>query len=282
MKSFIKEWGLFTLIVVIIIVSRWLIWSPVTVDGHSMDPTLQDQEHLIMYRTQDIKRFDIVVANPPFSLDKWGVDEAENDRYNRFWRGLPPKSKGDYAFISHMVEVALPQRGRIAVVVPHGVLFRGGAEGRIRQRLIDDNLLDAVIGLPGNLFPTTSIPVAILLFDRARERGGEREAEDQVLFVDASSQFSPAKTKNQMEETHIQHIVAAVRARQGVDKFASLVSRATITENDYNLNIPRYVDTYEEEAQIDLAQTEREIDRLEAELAAVRVKMKQHLKELGL
>lgn len=222
------------------------------------------------------------MANPPFSLDKWGVDDAEHDRYNRFWRGLPPKSKGDYAFISHMVEVAKPQSGRVAVVVPHGVLFRGGAEGRIRQRLIDDNLLDAVIGLPGNLFPTTSIPVAILLFDRARERGGEREAEDDVLFVDASSQFSPAKTKNQMEESHIQHIVATVRARQGVDKFASLVSRAAITENDYNLNIPRYVDTYEEEAQIDLAETEREIDRLEAELAAVRVKMKQHLKELGL
>ncbi len=121
-----------------------------------------------------------------------------------------------------------------------------------------------------------------MLFDRARERGGEREACDDVLFVDASSQFSPAKTKNQVEETHIQHIVAAVRARQGVDKFASLVSRASIAENDYNLNIPRYVDTYEEEAQIDLLETEREIDRLEAELAAVRVKMKQHLKELGL
>lgn len=236
----------------------------------------------LLVENDRLLRFDIVVANPPFSLDKWGVDDAEHDRYNRFWRGLPPKSKGDYAFISHMVEVAKPQSGRVAVVVPHGVLFRGGAEGRIRQRLIDDNLLDAVIGLPGNLFPTTSIPVAILLFDRARERGGEREAEDQVLFVDASNQFSPAKTKNQMEESHIQHIVAAVRARQGVDKFASLVSRATIAENDYNLNIPRYVDTYEEEAQIDLVETEREIDRLEAELAAVRMKMKQHLKELGL
>lgn len=198
----------------------------------------------LLVENDRLLRFDIVVANPPFSLDKWGVDDAEHDHDNRFWRGLPPKSKGDYAFISHMVEVAKPQSGRVAVVVPHGVLFRGGAEGRIRQRLIEDNLLDAVIGLPGNLFPTTSIPVAILLFDRARERGGEREAFDDVLFVDASNQFSPAKTKNQMEETHIQHIVATVRARQGVDKFASLVSRASIAENDYNLNIPRYVDTY--------------------------------------
>ena len=235
----------------------------------------------LLVENDRLLRFDIVVANPPFSLDKWGVDDAEHDRYNRFWRGLPPKSKGDYAFISHMVEVAKPQSGRVAVVVPHGVLFRGGAEGRIRQRLIDDNLLDAVIGLPGNLFPTTSIPVAILLFDRARERGGEREAEDQVLFVDASNQFSPAKTKNQMEESHIQHIVAAVRARQGVDKFASLVSRATIAENDYNLNIPRYVDTFEEEVEIDLLAVRKEGEQLEAELETLKVEMAKYLKELG-
>ncbi|MDP2093809.1 MAG: type I restriction-modification system subunit M [Hydrogenophaga sp.] len=236
----------------------------------------------LLVENDRLLRFDIVVANPPFSLDKWGADDAEHDRFNRFWRGIPPKSKGDYAFISHMVEVALPQRGRVAVVVPHGVLFRGGAEGRIRQRLIEDNLLDAVIGLPGNLFPTTSIPVAILLLDRAREKGGERADIDDVLFIDASGQYTPAKTKNQMEETHIQHIVAACRARQPVDKFASLVSRATLAENDFNLNIPRYVDTYEEEAPIDLKATEAEIERLEEALSAVRLKMKQHLKELGL
>ncbi len=236
----------------------------------------------LLVENDRLLRFDIVVANPPFSLDKWGADKAEHDRFNRFWRGIPPKSKGDYAFISHMVEVALPQRGRVAVVVPHGVLFRGGAEGRIRQRLIEDNLLDAVIGLPGNLFPTTSIPVAILLLDRAREKGGERANTDDVLFIDASGQYTPAKTKNQMEEAHIQHIVAACRARQGVDKLASLVSRATLAENDFNLNIPRYVDTYEEEAPIDLKATEAEIERLEEALSAVRVKMKLHLKELGL
>ena len=96
-----------------------------------------------------LMKFNVVVANPPFSLDKWGADEAENDRFNRFWRGIPPKSKGDYAFISHMIEAALEKEGRVAVVVPHGVLFRGGAEGRIRRKLIEDNLLDAVIGLPG-------------------------------------------------------------------------------------------------------------------------------------
>ena len=236
----------------------------------------------LLVENDRLLRFDVVVANPPFSLDKWGAEGAENDRYKRFWRGVPPKSKGDYAFISHMVEVAKPQTGRVAVVVPHGVLFRGGAEGRIRQQLIEENLLDAVIGLPGNLFPTTSIPVAILLLDRAREKGGARADRDDVLFIDASGQYTPAKTKNQMEESHIQHIVATCRARQGVERFASLVSRATLAENDFNLNIPRYVDTYEEEAPIDLKATEAEIERLEEALATVRQKMKQHLRELGL
>ena len=99
-----------------------------------------------------LMKFDNIVANPPFSLDKWGAEEAADDRFNRFWRGVPPKSKGDFAFITHMIEVALEKKGRVAVVVPHGVLFRGSAEGRIRRKLIEENLLDAVVGLPGNLF----------------------------------------------------------------------------------------------------------------------------------
>jgi type I restriction enzyme M protein len=226
-------------------------------------------------------RFDVVVANPPFSLDKWGAEHAESDRFNRFWRGVPPKSKGDYAFISHMVETALPQVGRVAVVVPHGVLFRGGAEGRIRQKMIEDNLLDAVIGLPANLFPTTSIPVAVLVFDRSREKGGERESCRDVLFIDASRDFQAAKTQNALFDSHLDKIVATFDARQNVDKYAYVATLAEIAENDFNLNIPRYVDTFEEEAEIDVAAVEQEIERLEAELAEVRVKMKQYLKELG-
>ena len=122
-----------------------------------------------------LMKFDVVVANPPFSLDKWGAENADTDQFKRFWRGIPPKSKGDYAFITHMIEIAKRQSGRVAVIVPHGVLFRGGAEGQIRQALIEENLLDAVIGLPANLFTTTGIPVAILVFDRSREQGGANE-----------------------------------------------------------------------------------------------------------
>ena len=143
-----------------------------------------------------LMKFDNVVANPPFSLKKWGAEAVSEDPYNRFWRGLPPVSKGDFAFISHMIEIAVENRGRVAVVVPHGVLFRGAAEGRIRRKLIEDNLLDTVIGLPGNLFPTTSIPVAILIFDRSREQGGINAGRREVLFVDASRDYQSGKNQN--------------------------------------------------------------------------------------
>ncbi len=228
-----------------------------------------------------LMRFNVVVANPPFSLDKWGGNEIEADRYNRFWRGLPPKSKGDYAFITHMIETALPQEGRVAVVVPHGVLFRGGAEGRIRRALIEENLLDAVIGLPGNLFPTTSIPVAILVFDRAREKGGAREDCQDVLFIDASRDYQSGKNQNTLLDAHMAKVLATFRARQPVDKYAHVASLQEIADNDFNLNIPRYVDTFEEEEEIDVAAVEQEIERLEGELAEVRLRMKQYLKELG-
>ena len=228
-----------------------------------------------------LMRFNVVVANPPFSLDKWGGKEIEADRYNRFWRGMPPKSKGDYAFITHMIETALPQEGRVVVVVPHGVLFRGGAEGRIRRALIEENLLDTVIGLPANLFPTTSIPVAILVFDRARERGGARESCRDVLFIDASRDFLPGKNQNALLEEHMARVLDAFRARAPMEKYARLAGLQDIADNDFNLNIPRYVDTFEEEEAIDVAAVEQEIERLEGELLAVRKLMQQYLKELG-
>ncbi|TAN45644.1 MAG: type I restriction-modification system subunit M [Nitrospirae bacterium] len=228
-----------------------------------------------------LMKFNIVVANPPFSLDKWGADVAEKDRFNRFWRGVPPKSKGDYAFISHMIEAALEKEGRVAVVVPHGVLFRGGAEGRIRQKLIEENLLDAVIGLPANLFPTTSIPVAILIFDRSREKDGVNENRRDVLFIDASRDYQSAKTRNLLLEEHIEKIVATYKTRKDVDKYAHVAEFAEIKENDFNLNIPRYVDTFEEEEEIDIAAVQKEIDQIEGELVEVRGKMNKYLEELG-
>ncbi len=230
-----------------------------------------------------LMKFNVVVANPPFSLDKWGADEAESDRFNRFWRGVPPKSKGDWAFISHMVEAALEKEGRVAVVVPHGVLFRGGAEGRIRQKMIEGNLLDAVIGLPGNLFPTTSIPVAILVFDRSREKGGVNQARKDVLFIDASGKdhYVPGKNQNTLSETHIQRIVDASQARKEIEKYARVATIEEIKENDFNLNIPRYVDTFEEEEEIDIAAVQADIDRLEAELIDVRSRMDRIFREVA-
>ncbi len=235
-------------------------------------PTLVEKDRLM--------KFDNIVANPPFSLDKWGAEEAANDRFNRFWRGVPPKSKGDYAFITHMIEVAVEKKGRVAVVVPHGVLFRGAVEGRIRRKLIEENLLDAIIGLPGNLFPTTSIPVAIFVFDRSREKGGANETRKDVLFIDASKEYQPGKNQNALLDEHLDKIVRACQKRKSVDKYAYLADFTEIEENDFNLNIPRYVDTFEEEEPIDIDAVEKEIEQLETELAEVRRKMRKMLKEL--
>lgn len=236
-------------------------------------PALIEGDHLM--------KFDVVVANPPFSLDKWGAEHADSDQFNRYWRGVPPKSKGDYAFITHMIEIAKRQSGRVAVIVPHGVLFRGGAEGRIRKALIEENMLDAVIGLPANLFTTTGIPVAILIFDRSREQGGANEARKDVLFIDASSEFTPGKTQNVMNEGHITKVLETYRNRTEIEKYSHLASHAEMAENDFNLNIPRYVDTFEAEEEIDVAALQQHINQIEAELVEVRAKMAGYLKELG-
>jgi len=237
------------------------------------NPTLVEGDHLMKY--------DVVVANPPFSLKNWGAEGADTDTFKRFWRGVPPKSKGDYGFITHMIEIAKRQSGRVAVIVPHGVLFRGGSEGTIRQKLIEENLLDAVIGLPANLFTTTGIPVAILVFDRSREEDGPNEARKDVLFIDASKEFTPGKTQNLLEDKHSEKVLAAYAARAFVDKFAYVATPEEIAENDHNLNIPRYVDTFEPEEEIDVAAVQKEINAIETELADVRKRMAGYLRELG-
>lgn len=236
-------------------------------------PTLIEGDHL--------KRFDVVVANPPFSLDKWGAENAESDKYRRFVRGVPPKSKGDYAFILHMLAIARPGEGRVAVIAPHGVLFRGGAEGRIRESIVRDNLLDAVVGLPAQLFPTTGIPVCILVFDRGRESGGRRDHERDVLFIDASREFEPGKRQNRLRDDDINRVVETYRERRVIERYSYRAGLAEMEKNGFNLNIPRYVDTFEPEPEIDLQVVQDEIRELERQIAENRQRMNAYLRELG-
>ena len=227
-----------------------------------------------------LMKFDNIVANPPFSLDKWGAKEAETDTYNRFWRGIPPKSNGDYAFISHMIEAAVEKEGRIAIVVPHGVLFRGAAEGRIREKLIQDNVLDAVIGLPSNLFPRTSIPVAIMIFDRSREEGGANANRKDVLFIDASRDYQAGKNQNILLDDHMEKIITAYEKRAEIEKYAHLASYEELKENNFNLNIPRYVDTFEEEEEIDIFALEQEIEENAQRINKLRAELDILIKDL--
>lgn len=255
---------------------------------------------LLLDKNANLMLFDIVTANPPFSLDKWGHEGAADDKHSRFNRGVPPKTKGDYAFILHMIETLKPTTGRMGVVVPHGVLFRGAAEGKIRKQLIDENLLDAVIGLPEKLFYGTGIPAAILLFKKQKAddvQGGTNVAggttpgatggsdgiagANSVLFIDASREFKSGKNQNQLTEDNIHKIVQTYQDRTTVDKYSYVASLAEIQENDYNLNIPRYVDTFEEEEEIDLMAVRAERRLLNAKLAELEVEMNQYLEELG-
>jgi type I restriction enzyme M protein len=221
-----------------------------------------------------LMRFDIVVANPPFSLDKWGQDVAVNDRYRRFHRGLPPKSKGDYAFISHMVETAAEGHGKVGVIVPHGVLFRGGAEGLIRQKLIEENLLEAVIGLPANLFFGTGIPTAILIFNKGKST-------TDVLFIDASREYQDGKNQNRLRPEDFDKIVATYQAFQPVPKYAHRATIEEIRGNEHSCNLSRYIDTFEEEEAVDIDAVQAEIGVLERQLEVIRAEMSHHLSELA-
>jgi type I restriction enzyme M protein len=232
-----------------------------------------------MHREGDnLMRFNVVTANPPFSLDKWGAEGAANDPFKRFWRGVPPKSKGDYAFISHMIESTYlepSQDGRVGVVVPHGVLFRGGAEGKIRQKFIEENLLDAVISLPANLFFGTPIPAAILLFKRQRSNRS-------VLFIDASREYEPGTNQDYLRTQDLEKILATYHTRQSVDKYAYLADFDEIKENGFSLNIPLYVVTFEPEPPVDMSAMNAKIESLKAELAQAEEKMTGYLRELGI
>ena len=215
--------------------------------------------------------FDVVAASLPFSLNKWGYDEANT--YGRFRRGLPPKSKGIYAFILHMLATLKPNTGRMGVVVPHGVLFRGLSEGRIRKKLIEENLLDAVIGLPAKLFCGTSIPVVVLVFKMDK-------IDNCVLFIDASREFKAGKYQNVLSDENITKILVTYPNRASREQYAYLSSLEEIKENDYNLNIPLYVDSYKEKEQIDLMDELAERKHLMAQLTVLESKMVKFMDEL--
>ena len=224
----------------------------------------------------DDMQFDAVVANPPFSAEWSAADKFNNDdRFSKAGR-LAPKKTADYAFILHMVH-HLNEGGTMACVAPHGVLFRGNAEGVIRRFLIEKkNYIDAIIGLPANIFYGTSIPTCILVLKKCRKE------DDNILFIDASKEFEKVKTQNKLRPQHIQKIVETYRDRKEIEKYSHLATLQEVAENDYNLNIPRYVDTFEEEEPIDIKAVMAEIKELEAKRAELDKEIEGYLKELGL
>ncbi len=232
------------------------------------DPRLVDEGELLLY--------DRVIANPPFSLDEWGREVAENDGHARFRFGVPPKTKGDLAFVQHMVAV-LNASGRLGVVMPHGVLFRGSAEGKIRQGLLQEDLFEAVIGLAPNLFYGTGIPASVLVLNR--DKPAARKGK--VLFIDASGEFEEGSNQNRLRDEDIGHIASTFQAYADVEKYARVVSLGEIEQNDWNLNISRYVDTAEEEERIDVGEAVRKLRELEQERAAAEATMNRYLAELG-
>jgi type I restriction enzyme M protein len=229
----------------------------------------------LLVEDDKLMKFEVVVANPPFSLDKWGADGAEKDKYKRFHRGIPPKSVADYAFISHMIETTQKANGRMAVVVPQGVLFRSGAEGKIRQKLIEENLLDAVIGLPAGLFYGTPITAAILVLKRNRNN-------NEIIMIDASKDFLPDSPQNKLRSQDIKKILDTYRNRVQTEKYSSTLSFSGLQANEFNLNISRYVDTFEAEPLIDIQPLNTEIERINKELNKLELRLQNNLKELGL
>ncbi|MBB1312490.1 type I restriction-modification system subunit M [Aliivibrio sp. SR45-2] len=209
------------------------------------------------------KRFDAVVANPPFSANWSASDLHLNDERFADYGKLAPKTKADFAFVLHMVH-QLNETGTLAVVVPHGILFRGAAEGHIRKHLIENkNYLDAVIGLPAGIFFGTGIPTCILVFKKTRQHA------DNVLFIDGSNHFEKGKAQNHLREEDVIRIVEAYSKRESVDKYSHVAELSEIAENDYNLNIPRYVDTFEEEDAVDLDAVAKDLTDLEIKMHSV-------------
>jgi len=263
--------------------------------GQEMNPTTYNLcrmnmiMHDVHYKRFDIKNedtlerpqhidqtFEAIVANPPFSAN-WSASPLfmSDDRFAAYGK-LAPKTKADFAFLQHMVH-QLADNGTMAIVLPHGVLFRGAAEGHIRKHLIQDkNYLDAVIGLPANIFYGTSIPTCILVLKKKRE-----QAKD-VLFIDASQHFEKVKTNNVLRPEDITKIITTYENRTSEDKYSHVALLAEIEENDFNLNIPRYVDTFEEEEPVDLKAVAKDLKALDQEMKKTDQVIADFCKELGI
>lgn len=224
--------------------------------------------------TDEENVFDVVVMNPPYSAHYSADSGFLNDPRFSSYGVLPPKSKADYAFLLHSF-YHLKQSGTMAIFLPHGVLFRGASEGKIRQKLLEDGSIDAVIGLAPNLFYNTGIPVCILILKK------KREGRD-VLFIDASKQFESGKNQNQLTDENVEHILALYKNRQNVPKEAHLASFEEIQKNDYNLNIPRYVDTFEKEPDIDIDEVYASLQKDDEEIRKISDELNKSFAELGL
>lgn len=219
-----------------------------------------------------LQAFDVVVSCPPFSLREWGHEAAEFDSHGRYKRGIPPRTAGDYAFLSHMVATLKPETGRMAAVVSHGVLFRGGAEHGIREKLLRENLIEAVISLPAKLFQHTAIPVAIIVLRHGK-------ADTRVRFIDASHEYTQGKSQNALRQEDLARIVNAYQSRQDDGIYARLVNRDEIYANECNLNVTRYINATagEESLNLDALRAERAL--LSAELAELEAHLAVLLKE---
>jgi type I restriction enzyme M protein len=255
--------------------------------------TLSSPKH---EKESELQTFDRVIANPPFSLKKWwapaevdvksdekgkGIAPKYNndvsDEYGRFKYGIPPRGYGDLAFVQHMISV-LKNDGRMGVVLPHGILFRGGTEGKIRKGILEDDLIEAIVGLPEKLFYNTGIPASIIIINKSKPA----TLKDKVVFIDASSEYKDGKNQNTLEPENISKVIEAYDGLTDIDKFMRVVDMSEIAKNDYNLNISRYIDTSEDEVIIDIGAVRGEIAELEAKEQEIDSKLNAYLKELGL
>lgn len=224
----------------------------------------------------ELMLFDRVIANPPFSLDDWGREVAENDSYGRFRFGVPPKTKGDLAFVQHMISTT-NKTGMVGVVMPHGVLFRGAAEGEIRKGILQEDLVEAVVGLPTTLFYGTGIPAAVLVLNRDKKPTRRKK----VMFIEASREFREGSAQNHLRDEDVKKIAATFHAFKDVEKYARVVPVDEIEKNDFNLNISRYVETAEAVEKVDVGQAIAKLRELEQKRSEAEARMNGYLKELG-